>query len=127
MPLRHGPAPRPRLCHAARTEVEFLPTPLASAACARDRGCPAVRARHLFGESTMLDQPTGTAKSSPAASPAYAQADADIRALVEKTGIPYLPMAMAKGLLPDTHYQSASAARSYVLPEADVVMVNGAR
>jgi oxalyl-CoA decarboxylase len=35
--------------------------------------------------------------------------------LVEKTGIPYLPMSMAKGLLPDTHAQSASAARSYVL------------
>src|SRR5882672_6757340 len=32
---------------------------------------------------------------------AYAQADADIRALVEKTGIPFLPMSMAKGLLPD--------------------------
>ncbi len=58
---------------------------------------------------------------------AYAQADADVRALVEKTGIPYLPMAMAKGLLPDTHGQCASAARSYVLPEADVVMVIGAR
>ncbi len=58
---------------------------------------------------------------------AYAQADADIRALVEKTGIPYLPMSMAKGLLPDTHPQSASAARSYVLAEADVVMLIGAR
>ncbi len=58
---------------------------------------------------------------------AYARADADIRALVEKTGIPYLPMSMAKGLLPDTHEQSASAARSYVLPEADVVMLIGAR
>ncbi len=58
---------------------------------------------------------------------AYAQADADIRALIEKTGIPYLPMAMAKGLLPDTHEQSAAAARSYVLPEADVVMLIGAR
>jgi oxalyl-CoA decarboxylase len=58
---------------------------------------------------------------------AYAQADADIRALVETTGIPYLPMAMAKGLLPDTHEHSAAAARSYVLPEADVVMVIGAR
>jgi len=58
---------------------------------------------------------------------AYAQADADIRALVEKTSIPYLPMAMAKGLLPDTHEQSAAAARSYVLPEADVVMLIGAR
>src|SRR5512143_842983 len=58
---------------------------------------------------------------------AYAQADADIRALVEKTGIPYLPMAMAKGLLPDTHEQSAAPARSYVLPEADVVVMIGAR
>lgn len=58
---------------------------------------------------------------------AYAQADADIRALVEQTGIPYLPMSMAKGLLPDTHEQSASAARSFVLPEADVVLLVGAR
>ncbi len=58
---------------------------------------------------------------------AYAQADAEIRALVEKTGIPYLPMSMAKGLLPDTHPQSASAARSFVLAEADVVMLIGAR
>jgi oxalyl-CoA decarboxylase len=58
---------------------------------------------------------------------AYAQADADIRALVEKTGIPYLPMSMAKGLLPDTHELCASAARSFVLPAADVVMLIGAR
>ncbi len=58
---------------------------------------------------------------------AYAQADSDIRLLVEKTGIPYLPMSMAKGLLPDTHEQSASAARSYVLPAADVVLIVGAR
>ncbi len=58
---------------------------------------------------------------------AYAQADADIRALVERSGIPYLPMSMAKGLLPDTHEQSASAARSYVLAEADVVLLVGAR
>jgi oxalyl-CoA decarboxylase len=58
---------------------------------------------------------------------AYAQADADIRALVEKSGIPYLPMSMAKGLLPDNHPQSASACRSFVLAEADVVMLIGAR
>src|SRR5215813_12563505 len=58
---------------------------------------------------------------------AYAQADADIKALVEKSGIPYLPMSMAKGLLPDTHEQCASAARSFVLPGADVVMLIGAR
>src|SRR5258707_602136 len=58
---------------------------------------------------------------------AYAWADGDIRALVERTGVPYLPMSMAKGLLPDTHEQCASAARSFVLPEADVVMLVGAR
>ncbi|UGA51121.1 MULTISPECIES: oxalyl-CoA decarboxylase [Dickeya] len=58
---------------------------------------------------------------------AYARADAEIRALVEKTGIPYLPMSMAKGLLPDTHELSAAATRSYVLKEADVVLLIGAR
>ena len=58
---------------------------------------------------------------------AYAQADDAIRALVESSGIPYLPMSMAKGLLPDTHPQSAGPARSLVLKEADVVMLIGAR
>jgi len=58
---------------------------------------------------------------------AYAQADDNIRALVEKSGIPFLPMSMAKGLLPDTHPQSAGAARSTVLKDADVVMLIGAR
>jgi len=58
---------------------------------------------------------------------AYAQADDDIRALVETSGIPYLPMSMAKGLLPDNHPQSAGAARSLVLKESDVVIMIGAR
>ncbi len=58
---------------------------------------------------------------------AYAQADDAIRALVEKTGVPFLPMSMAKGLLPDTHPQCAGAARSTVLKDADVVMMVGAR
>jgi oxalyl-CoA decarboxylase len=58
---------------------------------------------------------------------AYARADEAIRQFVEKSGIPYLPMSMAKGLLPDTHPQSAGAARSLVLKEADVVMLIGAR
>jgi oxalyl-CoA decarboxylase len=58
---------------------------------------------------------------------AYAQADDNIRALVEKTGIPFLAMSMAKGLLPDTHPQSAGAARSTVLKDSDVVMLIGAR
>jgi oxalyl-CoA decarboxylase len=58
---------------------------------------------------------------------AYARADEAIRTLVERSGIPYLPMSMAKGILPDTHEQSAAAARSFVLPEADVVLMVGAR
>jgi oxalyl-CoA decarboxylase len=58
---------------------------------------------------------------------AYAQADQDIRSFIETTGIPYLPMSMAKGLLPDDHPQSAAAARSLVLGQADVVMLIGAR
>jgi oxalyl-CoA decarboxylase len=58
---------------------------------------------------------------------AYAQADEEIRAFVEKSGFPYLPMSMAKGLLPDNHPQSAGAARSLVLKESDVVMLIGAR
>ncbi len=57
----------------------------------------------------------------------YAQADSDIRLLVEESGIPFLPMSMAKGLLPDGHPQSAAAARSLVLGESDVVMLIGAR
>src|SRR5262250_1538430 len=58
---------------------------------------------------------------------AYAQADDQIRALVEKAAVPFLPMSMAKGLLPDTHPQCAGAARSTVLAQSDVVMLIGAR
>jgi oxalyl-CoA decarboxylase len=58
---------------------------------------------------------------------AYAQADNDIRSLVEKSGVPFLPMSMGKGILPDTHPQCAGAARSTVLQQSDVVMLIGAR
>jgi oxalyl-CoA decarboxylase len=58
---------------------------------------------------------------------AYARCDAAIKALVEDTGIPFLPMSMAKGLISDAHPLNAGAARSYVLPECDVCMIIGAR
>jgi oxalyl-CoA decarboxylase len=58
---------------------------------------------------------------------AYAQADKEIRAFIEATGLPFLPMSMAKGLLPDGHPQSAATARSLALRRADVVMLVGAR
>jgi oxalyl-CoA decarboxylase len=57
----------------------------------------------------------------------YAQADNVIREFVETTGIPFLPMSMAKGLLPDSHPQSAAAARSLALARADTVLLVGAR
>ena len=58
---------------------------------------------------------------------AYSQNDELIRTFIEKIGIPFLPMSMAKGLLPDVHPQSASAARSLVLKDSDVVILVGAR
>ncbi len=58
---------------------------------------------------------------------AYDQSDDVIREFVEKSGYPFLPMSMAKGLLPDTHPQCGSAARSLVLKESDVVIMMGAR
>jgi oxalyl-CoA decarboxylase len=58
---------------------------------------------------------------------AYAQADDAIKSFVEKSGAPFLPMSMAKGLLPDVHPQCAGAARSTVLKDSDVVLLIGAR
>jgi oxalyl-CoA decarboxylase len=58
---------------------------------------------------------------------AYARAENEIRSFIETTGMPFLPMSMAKGLLPDEHTQSAAAARSYAIGNADVVLLAGAR
>ena len=58
---------------------------------------------------------------------AYAQCDDKVRQFVETSGIPYIAMSMAKGLLPDDHPQYAGAARSLVLKESDCVMLVGAR
>ncbi len=58
---------------------------------------------------------------------AYAHAEGVLKEFIEKTGIPFLPMSMAKGVLPDDHLQCAAAARSLVLGQADVVMLVGAR
>lgn len=58
---------------------------------------------------------------------AYAQVDDRIRTLIEKYNIPYLPMSMAKGLMPDDGRLSAISCRSTVMQQADVVIVIGAR
>ena len=54
-----------------------------------------------------------------------ADAASEMREFVEKTGIPYLAMPMAKGIIPDDHPQSAAAGRSFVLQNADLVVLVG--
>lgn len=58
---------------------------------------------------------------------AYAQVEDLLKELVETTGIPYYPMSMAKGLLPDNHPLSALSCRSQIMEDADVVVLVGAR
>lgn len=58
---------------------------------------------------------------------AYAQVENQLKELVDKTGIPYYPMSMAKGVLPDTGALSALSCRSTIMEEADVVILAGAR
>ena len=58
---------------------------------------------------------------------AYAQVEDKIKTLVEKYNIPYLPMSMAKGVMPDAGPFSALACRSTIMEKADVVVVIGAR
>lgn len=58
---------------------------------------------------------------------AYAQVDDKIKELIEKNNIPYLPMSMAKGLMPDAGSLSALSCRSDIMEKSDVVIVIGAR
>ncbi|CAN7067905.1 hypothetical protein IGI04_041289 [Brassica rapa subsp. trilocularis] len=58
---------------------------------------------------------------------AYSRAEDELKKLVELTGIPFLPTPMGKGLLPDTHELSATAARSLAIGKCDVALVVGAR
>lgn len=58
---------------------------------------------------------------------AYTQVDDKIKKLIESYKIPYLPMSMAKGLMPDAGEYSALSCRSDIMKDADVVMVIGAR
>lgn len=58
---------------------------------------------------------------------AYAQVEDKIKTLVEKYNIPYLPMSMAKGVMPDAGPLSALSCRSTIMEKADAVVVIGAR
>lgn len=58
---------------------------------------------------------------------AYAQVEDKLKELVDKTGIPYYPMSMAKGVLPDDGPLSALSCRKQIMEESDVVVLIGAR
>ncbi|KAG0710042.1 2-hydroxyacyl-CoA lyase 1 [Chionoecetes opilio] len=58
---------------------------------------------------------------------AYGRAENQVKTLIEKTGLPFLPTPMGKGVLPDNHAQCVAPARSKALLKADVVLLLGAR
>lgn len=58
---------------------------------------------------------------------AYARVENEMKELVDKTGIPYFAMSMAKGFLPDNAPLSALSCRSTIMEQADVVVLVGAR
>ena len=58
---------------------------------------------------------------------AYAKVEEQLKTLVDKTGIPYYPMSMAKGVLPDAGPLSALSCRTTIMEESDVVVLVGAR
>ena len=58
---------------------------------------------------------------------AWSGAEKEVRAFIERTGLPFLASPMGKGVMDDTHPLSVGAARSHALQEADVIMLMGAR
>ena len=52
---------------------------------------------------------------------AFARVEEQMQQLVDKTGIPYLPMSMAKGFLPDNGPLSAISCRSTIMEQADAI------
>lgn len=58
---------------------------------------------------------------------AYAQVEDKLKTLIETYKIPYLPMSMAKGVMPDNGPLSALSCRSDIMEKADVVLIAGGR
>lgn len=58
---------------------------------------------------------------------AYARAEKVIRQFIDHTHITFLPSPIGKGVIPDSHPDNASSARSAALKAADVVLILGAR
>eukprot|EP01113_Clastostelium_recurvatum_P035588 TRINITY_DN4980_c0_g1_i2.p1 TRINITY_DN4980_c0_g1~~TRINITY_DN4980_c0_g1_i2.p1 ORF type:complete len:598 (-),score=125.03 TRINITY_DN4980_c0_g1_i2:23-1753(-) len=58
---------------------------------------------------------------------AYARAEEELLQFVERSGLPFLPSPMGKGVVSDRHPQCVAAARSLALQQSDVVLLVGAR
>jgi len=58
---------------------------------------------------------------------AWAGADSELRSLVDRLQLPFLPSPMGKGTIPDDHPLSAAGARSVALQSADCILLVGAR
>ena len=58
---------------------------------------------------------------------AWAHAEDEVRAFIERTQVPFVRSPMGKGVLPDDHELSAGAARTLALQQADVIFLMGAR
>jgi 2-hydroxyacyl-CoA lyase 1 len=58
---------------------------------------------------------------------AYARAEDEVRQFIESTQLPFLATPMGRGVMPDDHPLSAGAARTYILQNADVILLMGAR
>ncbi len=58
---------------------------------------------------------------------ALAQAEDELREFVQKTDIPFQPMSMAKGVIPDDDLHCTASCRGLALRAADVVLLVGAR
>lgn len=58
---------------------------------------------------------------------AYAEASPEINEFVARTGIPFLPTPMGKGVVDDEHELCVSSARAAALKGADVILLVGAR
>ncbi|CAG8613550.1 7987_t:CDS:2, partial [Ambispora leptoticha] len=57
----------------------------------------------------------------------FSRGEKEILEFINKTGIPFLPTPMGKGIVPDSHSLGVAAARSQALADADLVLLFGAR
>lgn len=58
---------------------------------------------------------------------AYSRAESEVTSFIDKTGFPFLPTPMGKGVVPDSHELNISPARSMALRESDTILLIGAR